>query len=127
MSLDPMAVARAFAEYDARIATLEAEKNRALDALAILGVPQGRARSVSNGIEVLSARFRKADIAQSATLAALEDELAAERERREAAEKGAEQLRDALATIVSDGCDCDMCCIARDALASYDAASKERT
>lgn len=60
---------------------IEAAYKRAFDALEVLGVPKERARSVSNGIEVLAARFRKSDRAQSARIAALEAELAAERAR----------------------------------------------
>jgi hypothetical protein len=64
-------------DKDARIAALEANQNRAFDSLSFLGVPKHRARSVSNGIEVLATRFRKADLAQSSTIAALEMELEA--------------------------------------------------
>ena len=42
-----------------KISKLEAELHKAYSILEIYGVPKERARSVNNGIEVLSTRFRK--------------------------------------------------------------------
>lgn len=44
---------------DARIDELEAEIRRAFDMLGLHGVPEGRAGTVANGIDVLATRYRK--------------------------------------------------------------------
>jgi len=72
----------------------EAEVERAFQMLAVYGVPQERARTVGNGIEVLMQRMNKERMAIEARIAALEAE-------REGLQGECERLSDAvrLATI----------------------------
>lgn len=59
-------------EAEARVAELERNEAAAFTMLEMLGVPKERARSVHNGIDVLSTRWRKADSAAEARIAELE-------------------------------------------------------
>lgn len=62
-------------------AKYEREIENAFTMLELYGVPRERARTLSNGIDVLATRFRKAEIASAMTITNLEEAVRQQKER----------------------------------------------